>query len=877
MIRRGEHDGGVAKPPTTIIVYEDSGSQASADAGGLSGETAAPPAHRDWGEQQVSGDTIASFFSAATRAPMGWGGAEGKGDSGDLTAQTFSGDTLASLFGSSSTQHEGAGGPGRGDIFEAFNPLGWFGPREQQAAAVQGGDGSGRLFEPFGLGASSPQAMGEDQGWLGDERVPESVRTRLSGVDVRVLSEEELEDLFASVGEHLQQAKESSLAKTGQVDGESVLWSVTAWELSFWEACEISKMRFERLSPEFIHSHLNEARVREPMEEREHHLAPNTALSCLVQGVPFYMNSFESQQNQNFADDAVRGMASARMEKDDPNGFELVDSDNFWQDTRPGMHAGVLASGPEAARTVPLSTASPVHATRDLKTADLTPIERMQAMLKNKSMTVKQKLDFSRRFANTHTDWEDVKTFLQGTNPLVCESFKGNPVYQTDLKRMSASEIKEVMMWRAVELKRHESKVFVCVGRHLPIHYQRCIKRLPHHVQNEIEKKLLKVQSHGSTALDLRAAAMCIINNGGGYSAAKELKIEMEEPVESDPVPTPSQMVEIRRTQMMKEFREGTIDVQDMMHRDFNLTTGSTRARSVTGGRSKLDTPAKDALITPKYTVDLYNARYLGDDNESMMGSEFARPVDTKSVVSSKLESAGRSIAKKGGVENRSSRIVQRQPVKNFELTRVEIFKQLLERKFDRRTQVDLQQQEVLMRQRLKDVGFDDEAERKRLEKFQSRAKLGGEDIRFAQAIPAQHRDPYAYGGIDGKTQEPIIGWQDGASSEMLRSCKGNACMHATLTRGANRAAVHQQLQQQCSHHGITSQGLRGGNMPGILTFCDSGQVTPSGKGPCCVNLGLYFATSRRWLLIFHFHKCFDATNVAARSAFRAAAMRVQA
>ena len=151
MIRRGEHDGGVAKPPTTIIVYEDSGSQASADAGGLPGETAAPPAHRDWGEQQVSGDTIASFFSAATRAPMGWGGAEGKGDSGDLTAQTFSGDTLASLFGSSSTQHEGAGGPGRGDIFEAFNPLGWFGPREQQAAAVQGGDGSGRLFEAEGV------------------------------------------------------------------------------------------------------------------------------------------------------------------------------------------------------------------------------------------------------------------------------------------------------------------------------------------------------------------------------------------------------------------------------------------------------------------------------------------------------------------------------------------------------------------------------------------------------------------------------------------------------------------------------------------------------------------------------------------------------
>jgi hypothetical protein len=43
-------------------------------------------------------------------------------------------------------------------------------------------------------------------------------------------------------------------------------------------------------------------------------------------------------------------------------------------------------------------------------------------------------------------------------------------------------------------------------------------------------------------ALDLRAAAMIIIENGGGYSAAVELKIDMEEPVDCYSKPTPSQV-----------------------------------------------------------------------------------------------------------------------------------------------------------------------------------------------------------------------------------------------------------------------------------------------------------------------------------------------
>ena len=48
------------------------------------------------------------------------------------------------------------------------------------------------------------------------------------------------------------------------------------------------------------------------------------------------------------------------------------------------------------------------------------------------------------------------------------------------------------------------------------------------------------------------------------------------------------------------------------------LTTGSTRAMSVTGGRSKLETPAINALLTPMSTVDLYHARFMGDDTSSL-------------------------------------------------------------------------------------------------------------------------------------------------------------------------------------------------------------------------------------------------------------------
>jgi hypothetical protein len=35
----------------------------------------------------------------------------------------------------------------------------------------------------------------------------------------------------------------------------------------------------------------------------------------------------------------------------------------------------------------------------------------------------------------------------------------------------------------------------------------------------------------------------------------------------------------------MKDYRDGVIDLQEMAHSNYNLTTGSTRAHSVTGGR----------------------------------------------------------------------------------------------------------------------------------------------------------------------------------------------------------------------------------------------------------------------------------------------------
>jgi hypothetical protein len=68
---------------------------------------------------------------------------------------------------------------------------------------------------------------------------------RLSGMDITVMTEEELEDLYVLIGTRLQEAKESSLNRAGQVMGHYVLRTVTPWELTFWEACEVSLARYQ--------------------------------------------------------------------------------------------------------------------------------------------------------------------------------------------------------------------------------------------------------------------------------------------------------------------------------------------------------------------------------------------------------------------------------------------------------------------------------------------------------------------------------------------------------------------------------------------------------------------------------------------------------
>lgn len=265
-------------------------------------------------------------------------------------------------------------------------------------------------------------------------------------------------------------------------------------------------------------------------------------------------------------------------------------------------------------------------------------------MMKRGTVSLDEKLKFSQNFAMTHCDWIAVKEYMHGKNPLVVSNFNGKDVYQSDLKNCSVREIKAIMRWREAEVSQRRRLVFHCVGKPLPDMFQRCIHRLSHDAQDAIREKLAKVRRHGSTALDLQEAARIIVENGGGYSAAVELKYDMEEPDHLKTMPTPSQAAEMQRTNMMRDMRDGNIDAQDMLNSMFSAT-GSRRGRSVTEGRSKLDTPGYKALVTPRENVDLYNARYLGDDAESLYSSLASRPsglehLEVESLSSQKVQHA---------------------------------------------------------------------------------------------------------------------------------------------------------------------------------------------------------------------------------------------
>eukprot|EP00277_Geminigera_cryophila_P004405 CAMPEP_0179428492 /NCGR_PEP_ID=MMETSP0799-20121207/14157_1 /TAXON_ID=46947 /ORGANISM="Geminigera cryophila, Strain CCMP2564" /LENGTH=263 /DNA_ID=CAMNT_0021204027 /DNA_START=109 /DNA_END=903 /DNA_ORIENTATION=+ len=249
--------------------------------------------------------------------------------------------------------------------------------------------------------------------------------------------------------------------------------------------------------------------------------------------------------------------------------------------------------------------------------------------------------------------------------------------------------------------------------------------------------------------------------------------------------PTASQAVEIRRTHAMKNFREGHLNADDVMAQfDMNLVTGSTRAFSVSGGKSKIDTPAKNALLTKHSTTDLYNARFLGDDTMSVVsGVGDMRRLDDRSIISMRVEGLLQDKMGEDLAKERQSNTVSRQPIRNFEMSRNEAFKALLQKKFDKRSQMEIRHEEDAIRERLSIYGFEDSKIRAEIAGNKGRVNPA-ERLRFAQAIRPAHKDPYAYGGVDGGTQEPLIGWEDG--QPYINNFNNNATV---TVQSARRAA----------------------------------------------------------------------------------------
>ena len=471
----------------------------------------------------------------------------------------------------------------------------------------------GKDFNMFQVMNIFEEAKDEDEdAWVDmAASMDEHLRKRSTGMDVRLMQDDVLEELFSKIARRLQQAKESSQAHSGQADGDYVLRTVTVWEINFWEGCEMSKATTGALDHDFICEHLDQNHDRDLLDYPHHWQSEETPLGCLLLGVPFRAVTHRARGPPS-------SVATSRV------------SD------------GIATLLDPASNMVAARTESAIAKEPNIL-EDLAPKERLTAVMKG-TISVEDKLKFSQTFARTHCDWIAVKEHFHSKDPVVVSNYNGRNIRQSDLKGYSAREIQAIMRWRSAEVIQRKRMVFHCVGKPLPDMYQRCIHRLPHDAQDIIAEKLGQVRRHGSTALDLQEAARIIVENGGGYSAAVELKYDMDEPDHLQSAPTPSQAVEIQRTTMMRDMREGIIDGQEVLDAMYS-TIGSRRGMSVTGGLSKLDTPGYKALVTPRENVDLYKARYLGNDAESLYSSVASRPsgaehVEERSVASYKVQDA---------------------------------------------------------------------------------------------------------------------------------------------------------------------------------------------------------------------------------------------
>jgi len=160
------------------------------------------------------------------------------------------------------------------DLFSSFNPF---------SSTLFGGiqDAADKAFQ-------QQQPDADQDAWINmAETLPEAIRKKESGMDVRMMHEEELEELYVKIGTRLQEAKESSQVHSGQVDGDYVIRTVTVWELNFWEASEISIARKGGLEAEYIHKYLNDFHARDHLDHPDHCHSENTPLRSLLKGTPF--------------------------------------------------------------------------------------------------------------------------------------------------------------------------------------------------------------------------------------------------------------------------------------------------------------------------------------------------------------------------------------------------------------------------------------------------------------------------------------------------------------------------------------------------------------------------------------------------------------
>ena len=106
------------------------------------------------------------------------------------------------------------------------------------------------MFQAMNIFEEAKDEDEDEDAWVDmAASMDEHLRKRSTGMDVRLMQDDDLEELFSKIGRRLQQAKESSQAHSGRADGDYVLRTVTVWEINFWEGCEMSKaLRYLRAS-----------------------------------------------------------------------------------------------------------------------------------------------------------------------------------------------------------------------------------------------------------------------------------------------------------------------------------------------------------------------------------------------------------------------------------------------------------------------------------------------------------------------------------------------------------------------------------------------------------------------------------------------------